>query len=97
MDTRQEIVKGHIEHVKALNKHIEDVRFKIKEKYRLLCDKETLITAETVKQAYLGTHTVLKGHKLVELLDYYDKSCMFFGSLSRFGLSQDSHLTISDL
>jgi site-specific recombinase XerD len=72
-DPQQEIVKGRTELVKCLNKHIEDVRFKIKEKYRLLCDKETLITAETVKQAYLGTHTVLKGHKLVELLDYYDK------------------------
>jgi integrase/recombinase XerD len=72
-DTRQEIVKGRTEHVKSLNKHIEDVRFKIKEKYRLLCDKETLITAETVKQAYRGTHTALKGHKLFELLDYYDK------------------------
>src|SRR6185437_598315 len=72
-DPQQEIVKGRTELVKCLNKHIEDVRFKIKEKYRLLCDKETLITAETVKQAYLGTHTALKGHKLVELLDYYDK------------------------
>jgi integrase/recombinase XerD len=72
-DARQEIVKGRTEQVKSLNKHIEDVRFKIKEKYRFLCDKETLITAETVKQAYLGTHTALKGHKLVELLDYYHK------------------------
>lgn len=72
-DARQELVKGRTEQVKSLNKHIEDVRFKIKEKYRLLCDKETLITAETVKQAYLGTHTALKGHKLVELLDYYHK------------------------
>jgi len=71
-DTRQEIVKGRTEHVKSLNKHIEDVRFKIKEKYRILYDKEALITAETVKQAYLGTHTALKGHKLIELLDYYD-------------------------
>ena len=56
-DARQEIVKGRTEKVKTLNKHIEDVRFKIKEKYRLLCDKETLITTETVKQAYLGMHT----------------------------------------
>jgi len=72
-DPRQEIVRGRTESVKGLNKHIEDVRFKIKDKYRLLCDKEALITAETVKQAYLGMHTALKGHKLVELLDYYHK------------------------
>jgi site-specific recombinase XerD len=72
-DPQQEIVKGRTEQVKSLNKHIEDVRFKIREKYRLLYDKETLFTAETVKQAYLGTHTALKNHKLVELLDYYHK------------------------
>ncbi|HVU96166.1 MAG TPA: site-specific integrase [Puia sp.] len=72
-DPRQRIVKGRSESAKSLNKHIEDVRFKIKEKYRLLCDRETLVTAETIKQAYLGTHASLKGHKLVELLDYYHK------------------------
>ena len=60
-DPQQEIIKGRTEQVKALNKNIEDVRFKIKEKYRLLCDKETLITAETVKEAYHGTHAALKG------------------------------------
>jgi integrase/recombinase XerD len=72
-DPAKEIVKGKTEQIKSLNKNIEDVRFKIKEKYRALCDKEALITAETVKQAYLGTHTLLKGHKLSELLDYYYK------------------------
>jgi integrase/recombinase XerD len=72
-DTEREVVKGRTEPVKSLNQHIEDVRFKIKEKYRVLCDKECLVTAETVKQAYLGTHTLLKGHKLNELLDYYYK------------------------
>ena len=72
-DPKKEIVKGKTEQVKSLNQHIEDVRFRIKEKYRALCDKEMLVTAETVKQAYLGTHTALKGHKLVELLNYYYK------------------------
>ena len=38
----KEIVKGKPEQIKSLNKHIEDVRFKIKEKYRALCDKESL-------------------------------------------------------
>lgn len=69
----QELVKGRTEAARALNKHIEDVRFKIKEKYRILCDKESLVTAEAVKQAYTGVHTLLKGHKLVELLDFYHK------------------------
>ncbi|HEX9503021.1 MAG TPA: Arm DNA-binding domain-containing protein [Patescibacteria group bacterium] len=72
-DAKKEIVKGKTEQVKSINLFIEDVRFKIKEKYRILCDKEVLVTAETVKQAYLGTHLLLKGHKLVELLEYYCK------------------------
>lgn len=72
-DPRKEIVKGKTEQVKSINQYIEDVRYKIKEKYRLLCDKEVLVTAETVKQAHLGTHTLLKGHKLVELMNFYCK------------------------
>ena len=69
-DAQREIVVGRSEAIKSLNRHIEDVRFRVKEKYRALCDREALVTAETVKQAYLGKLTALKGHKLVELLDY---------------------------
>ena len=72
-DPHKELVVGRTEAVKFLNRHIEEVRFRIKEKYRALSDKEVLITAETVKQAYLGKLTALKGRKLVELLDYYRK------------------------
>ncbi len=72
-DGKKEVVRGRTEPVKSLNQHIEEVRFKLKEKYRALCDKEALVTAESVKQAYLGLHTQLKGHKLIELLDYYHK------------------------
>jgi integrase/recombinase XerD len=60
-DTDKEVVKGKSEKAKSLNIYIEDVRVRIIEKYRVLCDKEALITAESVKQAYLGTHTTLKG------------------------------------
>lgn len=70
----KEMIKGRTVEVKALNEYIDDVRFKIKEKYRKLQDMETLITAEIVKQAYLGALTLLKGHKMVELLDYYKKT-----------------------
>lgn len=72
-DPKKEMVKGKTMQAKSLNQHIEDVRFKIKEKYRALCESETLITAEAVKDAYLGVHALLKGHKLLELLDYYYK------------------------
>jgi site-specific recombinase XerC len=39
----------------------------------LLQENEALITAETIKEAYLGTHISQKGYKLIELLDYYRK------------------------
>ena len=69
---RQE-VHGTGVQIKAINQYIDDVCFKIKLKYRMLLDKEALITAETVKQAYLGVHTIQKGPKLIDLLDYYKK------------------------
>lgn len=72
-DTELEMVNGKSIKAKALNQYIDDVRFKIKEKYRALCDRDLLVTAETVKQAYLGVHTVLKGHKLTDLMAYYKK------------------------
>jgi integrase/recombinase XerD len=52
---------------------IDDVRSKIKSKYRLLQEKETLITAESIRDAYLGIQLQLKGNKLKELLYYYQK------------------------
>lgn len=32
-----------------------------------------MVTAETVKQAYVGIHTLQKGHKLKELMTYYQQ------------------------
>jgi hypothetical protein len=72
-DARREIVKGKNIQVKELNQHIEDIRYQIKSKYRLLQENEALITAETIKEAYLGTHISQKGYTLIELLDYYRK------------------------
>jgi site-specific recombinase XerD len=72
-DEKREIVKGKGVETKAFNDYIDDVRSKIKEKYRELEIAGMLITAESVKQAYLGVQPSLKGHKLSELLDYYYK------------------------
>jgi len=72
-DPNQEIVKGRTEKVKSLNRHIDDVRDKIRNKYRVLQQAEALITAESVKQEYLGIHSQLKGHRLIELMNYYKK------------------------
>lgn len=70
-DSKSEMVRGRTIHTKMVNKVIEETRFKIKEKYRMLQENAALITAETVKQAYLGEHISQKGRKLIELLDYY--------------------------
>jgi integrase/recombinase XerD len=39
----------------------------------MLLETEALITAESVKQAYLGIHASQKGHTLKELTEYYKK------------------------
>ena len=67
------IVKGKTIDVKQINEHLDDIRLKIKSKYRLFKESESLITAESVKQSYLGVHSTQKGRKLTELLDYYKK------------------------
>jgi len=72
-DAGKGIVKGKTVEVKQINEHLDGIRLKIKSKYRLLKESELLITAESVKQAYLGIHSTQKGHKLAELLDYYKK------------------------
>ncbi len=72
-DNKNETVTGKSIQVKSINNFIEETRFRIKEHYRALQQKEELVTAETVKQSYLGKHTSLKGHSLAELLDYYKK------------------------
>lgn len=69
-DNKQEIVKGKSIQVKTINATIENVRFRIKEKYRQLEESGALITADEVKQAYLGVQISLRGHKLTELLEY---------------------------
>lgn len=82
-DAKSEIIKGKSIHAKTVNNVIEETRYKIKEKYRLLQGNAAIITAESVKQAYLGEHTSMKGHKLVELLDYY--KLIWEGKLKRGG------------
>ncbi len=72
-DGQAEQVKGRSIQVKSLNDHIDNIREKIRNKYRILQQAEALITAESVKQEYLGMQSQLKGHKLIELMNYYKK------------------------
>lgn len=50
---------------------MDNIRLTIKDKYRKLQDAAELITAQSVKDAYLDIQNALKDHKLKELLKYY--------------------------
>jgi integrase/recombinase XerD len=66
-------VDGRSPQIKALNTHLDNVKFKIKEKYRSLLDKEVTITAQIMKNAYLGNEPEQKGHSICELMAYHTK------------------------
>jgi integrase/recombinase XerD len=72
-NSKAEIVMGRGISAKTINEVIEKTRFGIRQKYRDLQENGVLITAEILKDAYLGIHTQLKGHSLIELLDYYHR------------------------
>lgn len=72
-DSAREIVTSKGIEAKQLNQHLEAVRFQIKTKYREMREEEKLITAETLKENYLGKQKELKGHTMHELLNYFQK------------------------
>ncbi len=76
-NSSRESVSGKTTEIKAINYVIENTRFRIKEKYRALENSGALITAEIVKNAYLGIQNNQKGHTLSELLEYYQKIWKF--------------------
>lgn len=70
-DNRAEVVKGRTIEVKKINDHIDETRAALRDKYRELESRVDLITASSVKNAYLGKQTSLRGRTLKELLDYF--------------------------
>lgn len=66
-------VKGSSIVVRSINDHLENVRLSIKDKYRKLQDAGEPVTAESLRDAYLGVQKQLKGHTFTELLAYYKK------------------------
>lgn len=70
---KRSIMKGNGIEARSINEHLDNIRLSVKDKYRKLVDKEALVTAQAVKEAYLGVQTHLKGHRLKELLDYFKK------------------------
>lgn len=72
-NSKRGIVKGNGISSKSINDHLENIKFSIKDRYRKFQDESELITAESLRDAYLNVQTQLKGHKLKELLAYYKK------------------------
>lgn len=70
---RRSVVKGNGVEARSINEHLDNIRLAVKDKYRKLVDREVVVTAQIVKEAYLGVQTQLKGHRLKELLSYYKK------------------------
>lgn len=72
-DSKTETVTGKSLRVKSINNAISETRDGIKQKYRWMRAEEIDITAESVKQYYLGEAIPQKGKQLLDLLDYFSK------------------------
>lgn len=72
-DSKSETVTGKSIRVKSINHMIGETRQGIKEKYRWMKAEEMEITAESLKQFYLGDAIPQKGKQLFDLLDYFTK------------------------
>ena len=72
-DSKTETVTGKSLRVKSINNAISETRDGIKQKYRWMRTEEIDITAESVKQYYLGEAIPQKGKQLFDLLDYFSK------------------------
>ncbi|MER3463930.1 MAG: hypothetical protein C4329_05445 [Chitinophagaceae bacterium] len=64
------VVKGTTEESKSINAYLATVRLKLNEHYRLLMEANKPITAETVKNAYLGITE--KGKTILEIFQYHN-------------------------
>lgn len=72
-DGHREQLKGKGVLSRQVNQFIEDVRFRIKEKYKQLVEEQEELTADKIKQAYLENHFTSHGHTLLELIRYFKK------------------------
>lgn len=70
-DSKTETVRGRNIEAKTINDTISEVRNKLRIKYRELERSEVLITAAAVKAAYTGVQDKLRGHTMVELMNYF--------------------------
>ena len=56
-DTKAGRLYGRTKEANALNTYIDEVRSKIRKHYRELCDRESVVTAAMVRDAFLGLNT----------------------------------------
>ena len=71
-DAKAGRLRGRAKEASALNSYIDEVRAKIRKHYRELCDRESVVTAAMVKDAFLGFNT----HKdtLICLFDQFNEN-----------------------
>jgi integrase/recombinase XerD len=79
------MAKGKGEEIKALNTYLEQIRSRMVECYQHLQLKKQLITAEGVKNKYLGIEE--KEHSLMSLFDYHNeqmKNVLEWGTMKNY-------------
>jgi integrase len=71
-DAKTGRLRGRAKEASALNSYIDDVRSKIRRHYRELCDRESVVSAAMVRDAFLGFNT----HKdtLLCLFDHFNEN-----------------------
>jgi len=68
-----ETITGRSIAVQASNEHLDNIRFKIREHYRQLMYDGISVTAQLIKDAYLGIQLKPNGHTLGELIEFHKK------------------------
>ncbi len=91
-DSKSETVIGRSIQAKTINNLIAETRHGIKDKYRLLRAQNQELTAENVKQAFLGVSDIKKAKTLFELLDYFTQ---IFGDKLKHGGFKNYRTTIA--
>ena len=71
-DTKAGRLRGRTKEANDLNSYIDEVRSKIRKHYRELCDRESVVTAAMVKDAFLGFNT--QKDTLLCLFDHFNEN-----------------------
>src|SRR5690606_10007498 len=81
--------RGSREEIKVLNHHLEEVKGRLMECYREMQIEKQLITAEAIKNEFLGNDQ--QGHTLSEVIDYHNthiKDSLAWGTMKNYFTTQ---------